>query len=178
MIRQAMILALAAVLAPQAARAADINQRTAIVCVSQESRSLVSIPGYAASTKRDQTISSFTRWMFEAEKTPRPLEIRFLWIPPSPSKPPELKISTTDSRHGIIRLLSQTRHGLLVATSASTGNTNVGWMFAINFKAEQVISTSVYSNFGGGRGRAFSYSCQFDNETPEVSPSAAGDDIG
>lgn len=178
MIRQVVVAALAALLASQAARAADINQRTAIVCVSQDSRSLVSIPGYAAGTRRDQTISSFTQWMFEAEKTPRPLEIRFLWIPPAASTPPDLKISTTDSRHGIIRLLSQTRHGLLVATSASSGNTNVGWMFAINFKAEQVIATSVYSNFGGARGRAFSYSCQFDNETPQVEPPASGGDIG
>ena len=178
MFRQVVFLMLAAVLTPHATSAADIGQRTAVVCISQESKSLVTNPGYAANTKRDQTISSFTQWMFEAEKSPRPLQIRFLWIPPTASTPPELKISTTDSRHGVVRLLSQTRHGILVATSASIKDTNIGWMFAINFKAEQVVSTSVYSNFGGGRGRAFSYSCQFDNDTPRVDPPGTGAGVG
>ena len=170
-----LMLLLAASL-PQSVPAADIGQRTAIVCVSQESRSLVSIPPYTGSSKRDKLVSNFTQWMFEAEeKQVREQRIRFLWIPHGPGRPAELKISTTDSNHGIIRLLSQTRHGVLAATSASLRQTNVGWLFAINFKAEQVIATSVYSNFGGGRGQAFSYSCRFDNETP---PPAAGGDTG
>jgi hypothetical protein len=165
-----------AVPAPRAADAADINQRTAILCVSRDVKTLISIPAYGGDSRRDRTVSSFTQWMFEAEGEPRPQEIRFLWIPPADGVPPELKIATTDSRHGIVKLLSQTRHDLLVATSASSGQTNVGWMFAINFKAEQVIATSVYSNIGGGRGRAFSYDCRFDNETPHRAPAPSGGD--
>jgi hypothetical protein len=180
MARLGVILALSlAAVPPQSAKAADIGQRTAIVCVSQQSKSLISIPPYAGSTRKDKLVSTFTQWMFEAEKKQaRPLKIRFLWIPHTQSTPAELKIATTDSRHGIIRLLSQTRYGVLAATSASLGETNVGWMFAINFKAEQVIATSVYSNFGGARGQAFNYSCRFDNETPQGKPPGADGGVG
>jgi len=161
-----------------APQAADIGERTAIVCVSNDSRSLVSLPPARDRSRPDQVVSSFTQWFFEADDASRPRQIRFLWVPPSMSSPPELKISTTDSSHGLIRLLSQTHHGLLAATSASKGNTNVGWLFAINFKAEQVISTSVYSNLGGGRGQAFSYDCRFDTDTPEAGVPAGGGDTG
>lgn len=151
--------------------AADVGRRTTILCVSQDSTSVTSIPGaHADGSNSEKTISSFTQWMFEAEKEPAPSEIRFLWIPYSPTNAPELKIQDAGNNHSVIRLLSQTRHGILAATSGSGRLTNIGWMFAINFKAEQVIATQVFSNLGGARGRAFTYSCRFDNQLPKDAP--------
>lgn len=166
------------VLIPPSLKAADIDQITSIICVSQESKSLVSVPPYAGTSKSDKVVSSYTQWMFDADKQPRQSEIRFLWTPHTRTTPPELKIATTDTNHGTVRLLSQTRHGILAATSGSAWSTNVGWMFAINFKAEHVIATSIFSNLGGGRGQAFTYSCRFDNETPEAEVPQSGGDLG
>lgn len=177
--RGCILLLFVAVLTPYSPmRAADIGRITSIICVTNESRTLLSIPPYSGTSKSDRVVSSYTQWMFDADKQPRQSKIRFLWIPHTSSTPPELKISTTDTNHGGARLLSQTRHGVLAVTSGSAWETNVGWMFAINFKAEQVIATSIFSNLGGGRGQAFSYSCRFNDETPEVEAPGPGDDTG
>ena len=172
------LLLLVTALLSQSLWAADIRQTTSIICISQESKTLISPPRHAGTSKSDKAVSSFTQWMFEADKEPRQSTIRFLWVPHTPTTPPELKIHTIDTNHGSVRLLSQTRHGILAATSGSAFSTHVGWMFAINFKAEQVIATSIFSNIGGGRGQAFTYSCQFDDETPEVDPPQPGADTG
>ena len=171
------LLLLVAVLSPHSPQAGDIGRATSIICVSEESKTLVSVPRYAGTSNADKVVSSYTQWMFDADKQPRQSEIRFLWIPHTPESPPELRIATSDTNHAVVRLLSQTRHGILAATSGSGRSTNVGWMFAINFKAEQVIATSIFSNIGGARGQAFTYSCRFDNETPEVETPQPGDDI-
>lgn len=143
--------------------AADIKRRTAIVCVSQETEALTNFQGYEGDQKSEKAMSWFTQWFLSTENT-SPSEVRFLWTPHSPTNPPSLKIASDDANHALIQLLSQTRHGLLVATSGSGYMTNIGWMFAINFKSEQVIATSVYSNFGGMRGQAINYSCSFNSQ--------------
>lgn len=168
----------AAMILPITAHAADIHQRTSIVCVSDDTKSLVSVPHYAGTSKSDRAVSSFTQWMFEADKTPSPSRVRFLWIPHTSNTPPVLKIFDANTNHAVVDLLSETRHGILAATSASERVTNVGWMFAINFKSEQVIATSIYSNVGGARGRAFSYSCRFHNDIPAVELPLSGGGVG
>lgn len=176
-LRHASLLTVLVFASWQGVRAADINARTSIICISQDSRSLVSIPErHNGDSNAGKAISSFTQWMFEAEKEPAPSEIRFQWIPYSPTSASELKIADTGNNHSVIRLLSQTRHGVLAATSGSGRLTNIGWMFAINFKAEQVVATQVYSNLGGARGRTFSYSCRFDNAVPGGAPDDGGVD--
>lgn len=146
--------------------AAEIDQRTAIICLSTDSESLVSLPEIRGSSKSDRVVSSFTQWMFDAEKQPRPSRIRFLWVPGTIDRPPVLEISTSDANHSTVRIMSQTRHGILAATSASARMTNIGWLFAINFKSEHVIATTLFSNLGGSRAQSFAYSCRFDEPPP------------
>jgi len=145
------------------APAAQIDQRTAIICLSTDTESLVSLPEFQGRSQSDKVVSSFTQWMFDAEKQARPSRLRFLWVPGTTSDPPDLKISTTDAVHSTVRIMSQTRHGILAATSASARMTNIGWLFAINFKSEHVIATTLFSNLGGSRAQSFAYSCRFDD---------------
>lgn len=159
------------------ALAADVKQRTAIVCVFDETRSLTSFEGYTGAEKPTKVRSWFTQWLFSDENSSRSAKIRFLWEPKSPSGP-RLRIESKDTHHVLVRLMSQTRDSLVAASSASDMLTAVGWLFSINFKLEQVMATTVKSNAAGMKSQAVRLSCSFDNDTPEADTPAPGNDTG
>jgi len=159
-------------------RAADIKQRTAIVCVFEETRSLTSFDGYAAGAGKPGKVRSwFTQWLFSDDESSRSSKIRFLWAPESP-KGPRLSIESKETHHVLVRLMSQTNDSLLAASSASDILTAVGWLFSINFKLEQVMASSVRSNSAGLKSQAVRLSCTFDDQTPQVDQPASGSDLG
>jgi len=159
-----------------AARAADIDQRTAILCVVEETQALTAFGGYEPDGEKSSKVRSwFTQWLFSDDSAARSAKIRFLWTPES-SSGPRLRIESKDTHHVLIRLMSQTRDSLLAASSASDILTAVGWMFTINFKLEQVMASSVRSNAAGMKSEAVRLSCSFDSETPQVDAPAATED--
>lgn len=172
-----MLVLIAALMWAGSIRAADIKQRTAIVCVFEESRSLTSFDSYSDSGKPGKIRSYFTQWLFSDDESSRSSEIRFLWTPESPNGP-RLNIESRETHHVLIRLMSQTRDSLLATSSASDVLTAVGWLFSINFKLEQVMASSVRSNPAGMKSQAVKLSCTFDNETPQVDKPASGSDLG
>lgn len=158
-------------------RAADIKQRTAIVCVFEETRSLTSFDGYVDTGKPGKVRSWFTQWLFSDDESSRSSQIRFLWAPESP-RGPRLSIESKETHHVLVRLMSQTNDSLLAASSASDILTAVGWLFSINFKLEQVMASSVRSNSAGLKSQAVRLSCTFDDQTPQVDKPASGSDLG
>lgn len=158
-------------------QAANINQRTAIVCVFEESRSLTAFGGYAEGGKSGKIRSWFTQWLFSDDESSRSSKIRFLWIPESPTGP-KLSIESKETHHVLVRLMSLTRDSLLATSSASDVLTAVGWLFSINFKLEQVMASSVRSNAAGLKSQAVRLSCTFDNDIPQVDQPASGSDLG
>jgi len=166
--RPALVPLLLALLAwTGAAHAADIDRRTAIVCVFEESRSLTAFRADAEDGKADKVRSWFTEWLFSSDEADKSARIRFLWIPDS-SAGSKLRIDSKDTHHVLIRLMSQTRNSLLAASSSSDILTSVGWLFAINFRLEQVLASNVRSNAGGIKSQAVRLSCTFDSEAPEA----------
>ena len=149
------------------ARAADIDRRTAIVCVFGETQSLTAFGGYTDEGKSGKVRSWFTQWLFSDDSSSRSAKIRFLWIPDSPSGP-RLEIDSKETHHVLVRLMSQTRDTVLAASSASDILSAVGWMFTINFKLEQVMASSVRSNAAGMKSQAVRLSCRFDSESPQL----------
>jgi hypothetical protein len=158
-------------------QAADIKKRTAIICVFDETRSLTS---FQANTdgdgKADKVRSWFTQWLFADNESSRSSKIRFLWAPEDKSGP--LKISSKDTHHVLVKLMSLTRDSVVASSSASDILTAVGWLFSINFKLEQVMATSVRSNAAGMKGQTVRLSCNFTNDTPEVEVPETGSGIG
>jgi len=175
----ALFLLLAAVLVGAAtAQAADIKQRTAIVCVFDETRSLTSFQAAdAGAGKADKVRSWFTQWLFADNESARSSKIRFLWTPEADSGP-KLQINTKDTHHVLIKLMSLTRDSIVASSSASDILTAVGWLFSINFNLEQVMATSVRSNAAGMKAQTVRLSCKFTNETPEVEVPEAGSGLG
>lgn len=160
-----------------AAQGADINQRTAIICVFDETRSLTTFGDDTDSRKSDKVRSWFTQWLFSDDSSSRSARIRFLWVPETPSGP-RLKIDSKDTHHVLVRLMSQTTDSVLAASSASDILSAVGWLFTINFKLEQVMASSVRTNAAGMKSQAVRLSCSFDNETPEVEAPEEGGGTG
>jgi hypothetical protein len=150
-----------------AAPAADIGKRTAIVCVFEETRSLTAFAEAAEGSKADKVRSWFTEWLFSSEGSSGSARIRFLWIPQSESGS-KLRVDSKDTHHVLVRLMSQTGNSVVAASSASDILTSVGWLFAINFKLEQVLATSVRSNAAGIQSQAVRLSCTFDSDTPRA----------
>lgn len=160
-------LLLAGLLCAAIATAADIDQRTAIVCVYDETRSLTSFGAQAGDGRPNKVRSWFTEWLFADESSSRSSKLHFLWIPESDSGP-ELKVDTKETHHVLVRLRSTTRHSIIASTSASDELTAVSWLFAINFKLEQVMAVSVRSNVGGMKGQTVRLACNFSDETPAL----------
>jgi len=156
-----------------AAPAADIDRRTAIVCVFDETRSLTSFGSQAGDGNPDKVRSWFTEWLFSDESSSQSSKIRFLWIPEGPSGP-ELKVDSKETHHVLVRLRSRTSSSVVASTSASDELTAVAWLFAINFKLEQVMASSVRSNVGGMKGQAVRLACNFSNETPSLETHGSG----
>lgn len=159
-------------------QSANIAQRTAMVCVPDESRYLIAFgdrdPGErAASGVR----SRFGRWLFSGERSIGSSEIRFLWVPEG-SSGPTLKVHTTQTHHILVDVRSQGRDSVVAVSSASDPLTVVGWLFSINFKLEQVMAASVHSNRGGLKSESMSLSCSFESKTPETELPAPGNNIG
>lgn len=166
-------LLLAGLLGVAIAGAADIDQRTAIVCVYDETRSLTSFSAQAGDGRPNKVRSWFTEWLFADEASSRSSKLHFLWVPESPSGP-ELKVDTKETHHVLVRLRSTTRHSIIASTSASDELTAVSWLFAINFKLEQVMAVSVRSNVGGMKGQTVRLACNFSNEMPEQTTPGSG----
>lgn len=172
----ALVLAAILTWAASNTQAADITRRTAIVCVFEETRSLTAFDGYTGGAKPDKVRSWFTQWLFADDSSSRSSRIRFLWIPEA-TPGPKLRIDSKETHHVLIRLMSQTGNSVVAASSASDILTSVGWLFAINFRLEQILATSVQSNSAGVKSQAVRLSCSFDNETPQLEAPAEGNDI-
>lgn len=176
--RPGLALILTAALAwSGAAPGADIDKRTAILCVFDETRSLTTFGNDMDTRKSSKVRSWFTQWLFSDDSSSRSAKIRFLWIPESASGP-RLKIDSKETHHVLVRLMSQTRDSVLAASSASDILTSVGWMFTINFKLEQVMASSVRTNAAGMKSEAVRLSCSFDDETPAIEAPGKGDATG
>jgi len=160
-------LLLAGLLGPSFAPAADMGQRTAIVCVYDETRSLTSFGAESRDGRPDEIRSWFTEWLFSDDSSSRSSNLHFLWIPESDSGP-QLKVDTKETHHVLVRLRSTTGNSIIASTSASDELTAVAWLFAINFKLEQVMAVSVRSNVGGMKGQAVRLACNFSNDTPAL----------
>lgn len=171
----APMLIAAALLCAAPVQAADIKQRTAIICVFDETRSLTSFQHSEGGEGKPEKVRSwFTEWLFADNESARSSRIRFLWTPEA-GPGPKLQIDAKDTHHVLVRLMSLTGDSIVAASSASDILTAVGWLFSINFKLEQVMATSVRSNAAGMKGQTVRLSCNFTNETPEVDdPDAAG----
>lgn len=159
------------------AHAADIKKRTSIICVFGDTRSLTSFGGQKDGEGKPGKVRSwFTEWLFSDNQSSRSAKIRFLWAPEEKGAP--LKISSKDTHHVLIKLMSITRDSVLASSSASDLLTAVGWLFSINFKLEQVMATSVRSNAAGMKGETVRMSCNFTNDTPEVEKPEKGAGLG
>lgn len=159
-------------------RGADIEQRTAMVCVPDESRQLTAFGNRPDNEGPSSNARSrFGQWLFSANPSTHPSTIRFLWIP-SGASGPTLKVHTTQTHHVLVNVRSQGRDSVVAVSSASDPFTVIGWLFSINFKLEQIVAASVQSNSAGSRSESVRFSCRFENRTPEIEAPAAGKGVG
>jgi len=164
------------------ARAADIERTVAIVCVTDQSRSItvLSDPGGPVTIDADQpdaTRSRFGHWVLSGNPDSSSSEIRFLWRPGA-AHGSRLNVHTTQTHHVLTEVRSEDRHSVVAVSSASDPLSIIGWLFSINFKLEQVLAASVRSNGGGLQSRAVQLACTFEDRTPSVSPPSSGSGIG
>lgn len=178
------IRALALVLGAMGSNAingADIDRRTAMVCVFDEAKSLV-LSGaesdkHPGKNKPDEIRSRFGRWLLSGNRDHGSSRIRFLWIPDADTGP-ELKVHASHTRHVLVQVRSQGPNSLVAVSSASDPFSVAGWLFSINFDLEQVLAAAVTSNPAGLESRAVKLSCSFNDKTPSVDPPAAGNSVG
>lgn len=104
-------------------------------------------------------------------------KLHFLWVPEAPAGP-QLEVDTKETHHVPGRLRATPRHSIIASTSASDELTAVGWLFAINFKLEQVMAVSVRSNVGGMKGQAVRLACNFRSAAPQLDGGARKDPEG
>ena len=166
------ILCIPLLLIPLALPAADIQLANSIACISDES-SLKGRHRQSESQKNsEQAKSRFSEWLmaenFDAGKS----RIRFEWKPHGP-KGPGIEIHTSDKAHNLIQVRSQTRHSLIVVSSASNPFSTESWTFVFNFRVETLIATRVQSNIAGVKGEVITYNCQFDSLDPTMADPGA-----
>jgi hypothetical protein len=155
---------------PCLAPAADIQLTTTIACISDES-SLRGRHRQSESQKNsEQAKSRFSEWMmaenFDAGKS----KVRFEWQPRG-DKGASIKINTSDKAHNLIRIRSQTKHSLIVVSSASNPFSTESWTFVFNFAVETLIATRVQSNIASVKGEVITYNCQFESLDPAMGES-------
>ena len=166
------ILCIPTLLIPLALPAADIQLANSISCISDES----SLKGrHRQSESRqnpEQAKSRFSEWLmaenFDAGKS----KVRFEWQPHG-SKGPAIEIHTSDKAHNLIQIRSQTRHSLIVVSSASNPFSTESWTFVFNFRVETLIATRVQSNIAGVKGEVITYNCTFDSIDPAMADPGA-----
>ena len=152
---------------PGLAQAADIMQRSAISCVSDQSSLQGRHKEYSARKNSEKAKSWFSEWMMAENFGDMKSRINFVWTPRT-DKGPSLKISTTEKPHNLIKVRSYTRNSLIVVSSASSPFSTESWTFAFNFAVETMIATRVQSNIAGVKGEVITYDCRFESLELEI----------
>ncbi len=147
-------------LLPALAQAANIQDRTAISCISDQSSLQGRHKEYEARKNSEKAKSWFSEWMMSENFGNMRSKIYFTWRPKTP-KGPEIEIETTEKPHNLVKIRSYTRDSLIVVSSASSPLSTESWTFVFNFEVETMIATRVQSNIGGLKGEVITYDCQF-----------------
>ncbi|MDH5354577.1 MAG: hypothetical protein OEY09_09055 [Gammaproteobacteria bacterium] len=148
-------------LLPITATAANINHNNSIACISEESSLKGRHREYDANKNSEQAQSRFSAWLLAENFSDQKSKVKFIWKPKT-GKGPAMEILTTDKAHNLIQVRSQTRHSLIVVSSASNPFSTESWTFAFNFQVETMIATRVQSNIAAVKGEVITYNCQFD----------------
>ena len=162
-------------LLPLAAPAADIELKSSISCISDESSLQGRHRQYQAQKNSEEAKSRFSEWMMAENFDDGKSKVRFDWEPRGP-KGPSIRIHTSDKAHNLIRVRSKTRNSAIVVSSASNPFSTESWTFVFNFQVETMIATRVQSNIGGVKGEVITYDCQFESLDPD--PVEAGNTLG
>jgi len=144
------------------AGAADVDFATTIRCVIGESQGLTRSAEYEGDHKAERFNSWMGSMILSAGQT-KGLTVTFAWHPWTPDGP-RLRVTSNDTVHNSVRVLSRTKESLIAATSASDALTAESWLFALNFRQETVIGTQVQSNVAGVKGEAVGFVCDFTHE--------------
>jgi len=147
---------------PGLAQAAEIMQKSAISCVSDQSSLQGRHREFSARKNSEKAQSWFSEWMMAENFGDMKSKIKFIWTPRT-DKGPVIKISTTDKPHNLIKVRSYTKNSLIVVSSASNPFSTESWTFAFNFAVETMIATRVQSNIGGVKGEVITYNCHFES---------------
>lgn len=160
------------------AQGADIERRTTMVCVVDQSKGFTALEGRSVGeAAQSATRSRFGQWLFSNNQDYGSDKIRFLWIPET-STGPSLKVHTSRTHHVLVEVRSQGRDSIVAVSSASDPLSVVGWLFSINFKLERITAAMVQSNAAGLQSQAVQLSCNFEDKTPQAIPPAMGNSIG
>ena len=157
-------------LLPICVSAANFEIPNSISCISEESSLLGRHRKVETSKKSDEVKSRFSEWLFAENFSDGKSKLQLLWTPAT-DKAPEIKITTNDKPHNLLKIRSHTRDSLLFVTSASNPFSTESWTFALNFKVETLIATRVQSNIAGVKGEVITYNCEFDNLSSAVANS-------
>lgn len=149
-------------LLPMVSTAANINQNNSIACISEESSLKGRHREYDADKNSEQAKSRFSAWLLAENFNDQKSKVKFIWKPKT-EKGPDIEIFTTDKAHNLIQVRSQTRHSLIVVSSASNPFSTESWTFVFNFQVETMIATRVQSNIAAVKGEVITYNCQFDS---------------
>ncbi len=149
---------------PALVSGANLKRASIISCISYDSTVKGQHQQYDARNSADKAKSLFSAWLFDENFSQLKSKIKFVWKPVS-EKGPSIKIITNEKAHNLIRIRSQTKHSLLVISSASNPFTTESWSFAFNFSIETMIATRVQSNIASVKAEIISYNCQFEPMT-------------
>jgi hypothetical protein len=150
-----------------AAPAADIQLHSSISCISDESSLQGRHRQVQAQKNSEEAKSRFAEWMMAENFADGKSKVGFVWQPRS-DKGPKISIETSDKAHNLIRIRSQTRHSLIVVSSASNPFSTESWTFVLNFAVETLIATRVQSNLAGVKGEVITYDCTFESLDPAM----------
>ena len=149
-------------LLPMVSTAANINHNNSIACIIDGSSLKGRHREYDAEKHSEQAKSRFSDWLMAENFNDQKSKVKFIWKPKT-EKGPALEIFTTDKAHNLIRVRSQTRHSLIVVSSASNPFSTESWTFVFNFQVETMIATRVQSNIAAVKGEVITYNCKFDS---------------
>lgn len=156
------LLLISLYLLPIISTAANINHSSSIACISDESSLKGRHRELEAEKNSEQAKSRFSAWLLAENFSEQKSRVKFVWKPKT-AKGPAIEIITTDKAHNLIKVRSQTKHSLIVVSSASNPFSTESWTFVFNFKVETMIATRVQSNIAAVKGEVITYDCQFDS---------------